>query len=127
MKKIIFALLAIILLLGLVSCNNSSLATVYERKGDSWKKIMTIKNEDDWDFLVTMTSGGTPWGSVTNVNDANYKIVFSEGQETEAAYHLIVDFENESIAYITPDLFDVGSMDVFLSFTTVIDFYDFLP
>lgn len=88
---------------------------------------MTVKDEDDWGFLVTLTSGGTPWGDTTNVDDANYKIVFSEGTEAEATYHLIVDFENESIAYITPDLFDVGSMEVFLSFTPVLDFYDFLP
>lgn len=115
------------MLMGLVSCDDSSLATVYERKGDSWKKIMSVKNEDDWNFLVTMTSGGTPWGDVSSVDDANYKIVFSEGEETEAVYHLIVDYENESIAYISPDLFNVGSMEVFLSFTSVLDFYDFLP
>lgn len=127
MKRIIFAFLAIIMLMGLVSCDDSSLATVYERKGDSWKKIMSVKNEDDWNFLVTMTSGGTPWGDVSSVDDANYKIVFSEGEETEAVYHLIVDYENESIAYISPDLFNVGSMEVFLSFTSVLDFYDFLP
>lgn len=127
MKKIIFAFWAILIMLSFVSCSNSSLATVYERDGNNWKKIMSVKNEDDWNFLVTMTSGGTPWGSVTDVEDANYKIVFSEGEETEAAYHLVVDYENESIAYIAPDLFEVGSMDVFLSFTTVLDFYDFLP
>ena len=114
MRKILIILMAIIVLLAFVSCDDSSLATVYEHKGDNWKKIMTVKTEDDWSFLVTLTSGGTPWGSVTDVDDANYKIVFSEGDKTEATYHLIVDYENESIAYIAPDLFGVGSMDVFI-------------
>ena len=127
MKKFICVFFAIIIITGLVSCDNSSLATVYERDGNRWKKIMTVKDEDDWSFLVELTSSGTPWGSVTDVADSNYKIVFSEGEETEAVYHLIVDYENESIAYISPDLFGVGSMDVFLSFTSVLDFYDFLP
>ena len=76
-----------------------------------------------------MGPNGTGKSTLSKVimGDSNYKIVFSEGEETEAVYHLIVDYENESIAYISPDLFNVGSMEVFLSFTSVLDFYDFLP
>lgn len=116
-----------VILLGLFSCGNStSLATVYKIDGENWKKIKTATTEDDFGFLVTMTSGGTPWGYTTDTKDANYKIVFSENTDAEVVFYLVADQENNSIAYIAPDTFNTGSMEIFLSFTSVIDFFDFL-
>ena len=95
------------------SCQDGADSFLYKYDGDKLEKIMDLPAGDKLDFAIEMTSDGTYYGY--------------EGTDAEAAYDLIVDFENETIAYISPDLAGTGIRRVYVSFTTTLEFYDFLP
>ena len=130
MKKItVFLLMTAIILTccSLHSCQDGADSFLYKYDGDKLEKIMDLPAGDKLDFAIEMTSDGTYYGYETGMETPNYRSVFNEGTDAEAAYDLIVDFENETIAYISPDLAGTGIRRVYVSFTTTLEFYDFLP
>ena len=95
MKRILFFVLSCLMALTLLAgCSSTSGKTcVYALENGEWELKMKIseKDEDEFDFLITATTGGTPWGYVTGDEEPNYRIVFNEGTESEAMYELIVN------------------------------------
>jgi len=135
MKRILFFVLSCLMALTLLTgCSSTSGKTcVYALENGEWELKMKIseKDEDEFDFLITATTGGTPWGYVTGDEEPNYRIVFNEGTESEAMYELIVNIRDDTVAYIEPDLFadESSSYDmreVYISYTSALNFYDFV-
>ena len=121
-----FWLVIILALFTLSSCAGEPLAKIYRYNADGeleFYKNVTTKDEK---FLLEVINNNYLIGYATGEEKADYALIYNQGTEGEYIYKLIVNLETDVLTYITDDNDGVTAPRVFNSYTTALEFYDFL-
>lgn len=121
-----FWLVIILALITLSSCAGEPLAKIYRYKDDGELEIyknVTVKDEE---FLLDLINNNYTIGYATGEEKADFALIYNQGTDSEYVYKLIVNLETDVLTYVTDDNDGNTAPRVYNSYTTSLEFYDFL-
>ena len=124
-KKIISLFFIIIIILGISSCGSPAVAKIYGYENGNKTKLLRSVTSADEEFLIDLINIKTPSGYATGQEEPNFAIVYGSGTDNEYMYLIIADLETDTVTYIT-DSQDQTMPTINSSYTTALDFYDFV-
>lgn len=121
-----FWLVIIFALMTLSSCAGKPIAKIYRYNEDGeleFYKNVTAKDEE---FLLDLINNNYPMGYATGEEKADFELIYNQGTENEYVYKLIVNLETDVLTYITDNNDGNTAPRVYNSYTTSLEFYDFI-
>ena len=127
MKKTSITLILISIVLLLSSCNSSTpIAKIYGYQNGELTKLYRNISAEDEAFVIEMINNKTPLGYASGQEEPNFAIVYNIGTEGEYTYLIMADLETDTVAYITDSYDETIAAMLYNSYTTALDFYDFI-
>ncbi|MDD2268657.1 MAG: hypothetical protein PHY15_03775 [Eubacteriales bacterium] len=122
-----FAFIIVLALIAFTSCSSGKeVAKIYSYENGERVKLQKTVFEKNEDFLFDLLNVTYSLGNATGAEEPNYTIVYNEGVTGEYEYKLIVDLETDIVTIITDDNDGVTAPKLLNSYTTALDFYDFI-
>ncbi|HBL83915.1 MAG: hypothetical protein A2Y17_03785 [Clostridiales bacterium GWF2_38_85] len=123
--SVIFIVISIVLLLA--SCSSSApVAKIYGYENGELTTLYRNVTAENEEFVIELINNKTPQGYASGQEKPNFAIVYNSGTEGEYTYLIMADLETDVITYITDSYDETIAAMLYSSYTTALDFYDFI-